>query len=174
MIAPTALPEPGMLSPLGRQFWSYVEPRLQGGCLPRSSFDPVDMPTRVLPWLTLFDVFGPGRYVCRLFGTGLVVGYGKEMTGRTLDDCEFGEPIDWTRLAFDTAVASRSPSLARIALTMTRDIHTLERIVVPIMDAKGAVAFVAVFFQFLAQGGEPALPINAGRFVSQVPTLALQ
>jgi len=51
----------------------------------RADFDPVDLPPKLLPWITIFDV-EEGRFRIRLVGTGIVEALGMDTTGRYLDE----------------------------------------------------------------------------------------
>jgi len=53
----------------------------------RAHFDPVTIPTKLLPWITIFDVtYDPVRYRVRIVGTGLVGAMGVDTTGSYLDE----------------------------------------------------------------------------------------
>lgn len=56
---------------------------------PRSAIHPEEIVT-LLPYLALIDVVGePARFRVRLFGTGLVAAYGRDITGKFLDEVDF-------------------------------------------------------------------------------------
>jgi hypothetical protein len=59
--------------------------KCEDGRLPsRTDFDPVELPPKLLPWITIFDVEG-SRLRIRLVGTGIVEALGMDTTGRYLD-----------------------------------------------------------------------------------------
>jgi hypothetical protein len=60
--------------------------KCHGGRLPgRADFDPTQLPPKLLPWMTIFDVEGERLHI-RLVGTGIVEALGKDTTGQYLDE----------------------------------------------------------------------------------------
>lgn len=136
---------PETLSETGRQFWAFVEESLMPNGYRRIDFDPVEMPLRCLPWLMLFERRAEADYHCRLFGTGLTVRYGRDMTGRTLSDLLTAEPRAVVIPRYEQAVAERRPSLTLVDTMAFGHDLTYERIIVPLIDGEGAVRWVGVF-----------------------------
>lgn len=51
----------------------------------REDFDPTELPPRLLPWITIFDIEAE-RFRIRIVGTGIVEALGQDTTGRYLDE----------------------------------------------------------------------------------------
>jgi hypothetical protein len=51
----------------------------------RGDIDPAEIP-RLLPWLQLYQRVEDGRFYCRLCGTALAEAYGRDPTGRYVDE----------------------------------------------------------------------------------------
>lgn len=112
--------------------WHQKMERL--GHLPaRADFDPLEIPTEILPYLTLFDVIPndrTARFHIRLVGTGIVAETGQDTTGSFLDEMPNTgaiieraawivanrkpvyvdkQPINWTSMDFKTYSALGVP-----------------------------------------------------------------
>jgi hypothetical protein len=94
------------------ELFSYWASRRQGGRLPgRSSIHP-DHFKRHLPTVSLIDVIAePRDYRLRLAGTGLYGVYGREITGRKLEDVYNTAAADYWRCELDKVVESRRPGV---------------------------------------------------------------
>lgn len=116
-------------------FYSLWCQKMEGlGHLPaRADFDPIEIPSKILPYLTLFDVIPSGqmiRFHIRLVGTGIVAETGQDTTGAFLDEMPNTEaiveratwivanrkpvyvdnqPINWTSMDFKTYSALGVP-----------------------------------------------------------------
>lgn len=93
-------------------FTYWASRRRRRGYLPaRRHIDPADM-KRHLPSINLIDVLrdeeGRLDYRVRLAGTGLYTVYGKEITGKTLDEA-YGAAAPYWRGELDKVVAGRKP-----------------------------------------------------------------
>jgi hypothetical protein len=67
--------------------------KCEGGRLPRrADFDLVELPPKLLPWITIFDVEGERLHI-RLVGTGIVQALGMDTTGRYLDELPHTEVL---------------------------------------------------------------------------------
>ncbi len=80
-----------LLSEPLRCFYSFWLQKMESlGHLPaRAHFDPIEIPTEILPYLTLFDVIQSDRGIrfhIRLVGTGIVAETGQDTTGSFLDE----------------------------------------------------------------------------------------
>ncbi|MDB5459136.1 MAG: hypothetical protein JWO72_877 [Caulobacteraceae bacterium] len=94
------------------EMFAYWSSRRQGGRLPgRASIHP-DHFKRHLPTTSLIDVL-PGRrdYRLRLAGTGLYGVYGREITGRSLEDVYAAPAVAYWRQELDEIVDSRRPGV---------------------------------------------------------------
>lgn len=78
----------------------------------RSDIDPIDMPRRLLPFITLVDVVpDERRYVYRLVGTGDVDVRGNDPTGKPVKDGFFGPSAEDALSCYDRVVSTRAPFL---------------------------------------------------------------
>jgi hypothetical protein len=78
----------------------------------RADIDPVEMPRRLLPWISIVDVVEDARrYVYRLVGTGDVEVRGKDPTGRSVAEAYFGPSPEDALGCYDNVVATRAPLL---------------------------------------------------------------
>lgn len=75
-----------------RAFYTYWQGLRRNGRIPvRADIDPTRI-APVLPHIGLFDVEqAPRRYRIRLMGTEIVSWYGCDLTGRYLDEIDFGD-----------------------------------------------------------------------------------
>ncbi len=95
------------------ELFSYWASRRQGGQLPsRASIHP-DHFKRHLPTVSLIDVLRqPVRdYRLRLAGTGLYGVYGREITGRSLQDVYNAAAAEYWRVELDKVVDDRRPGV---------------------------------------------------------------
>lgn len=94
------------------EMFAYWASRRQGGRLPgRAAIHPQHF-KRHLPTISLIDVFGaPRDYRLRLAGTGLYGVYGREITGRRLEDVCAAPAAAYWRAELDKIVESRRPGV---------------------------------------------------------------
>jgi hypothetical protein len=94
------------------EMFAYWASRRQGGRLPgRASIQP-DHFKRHLPTTSLIDILrDTGEYRVRLAGTGLYGVYGREITGRTLEDVYAAPAAAYWREELDKIVQSRRPGV---------------------------------------------------------------
>jgi hypothetical protein len=93
------------------EMFAYWASRRQGGRLPgRASIQP-DHFKRHLPTTSLIDILPGGEYRVRLAGTGLYGVYGREITGRTLEDVYSAPAAAYWREELDKIVQSRRPGV---------------------------------------------------------------
>ena len=64
---------------------------------------------RLLPTISLIDFDDAGQFRLRLAGTGLYTVYGREITGRTLNEVYSGPASDYWREQLDKVIADRRP-----------------------------------------------------------------
>ncbi len=110
-----------MVSPFGAQataaraheeLFAYWASRREAGRLPgRAAIHPSDF-KRHLPTVSLIDVGRePRAYRLRLAGTGLYGVYGREITGRTLDEIYSPSAADYWRRELDRVVEAARPAV---------------------------------------------------------------
>src|SRR6476469_2405884 len=94
------------------ELFAYWASRREGGRLPcRASIHPAHFKRR-LPTVSLIDVQGePRRYRLRLAGTGLYGVYGREITGRTLEEIHNDSAADYWRRELDRVVEGARPAV---------------------------------------------------------------
>jgi hypothetical protein len=93
------------------EMFAYWSSRRQGGRLPgRAQIHP-DHFKRHLPTTSLIDVLPGKDYRLRLAGTGLYGVYGREITGRTLEDVYTASAAVYWRGELDKIVQSRRPGV---------------------------------------------------------------
>jgi len=94
------------------ELFSYWASRRQGGQLPsRACIHPDDF-KRHLPTVSLIDVFqNPRDYRLRLAGTGLYGVYGREITGRKLEDVYNSDAAQYWRGELDKVVEDSRPGV---------------------------------------------------------------
>jgi hypothetical protein len=94
------------------ELFAYWASRRQGGRLPcRASIHPAHF-KRLLPTISLIDVRNnPRSYRLRLAGTGLYGVYGREITGRTLEEIYNGAAAEYWRAELDRVVSERRPAV---------------------------------------------------------------
>jgi hypothetical protein len=94
------------------ELFAYWASLRRGGRLPcRASLHPGDF-KRHLPTVSLIDVRrDPRSYRLRLAGTGLYSVYGREITGRTLEEIYSPSAADYWRRELDQVVDGRRPAV---------------------------------------------------------------
>lgn len=94
------------------EIFAYWASRRDGARLPaRQNIHPSHF-KRHLPTVSLIDVkHDPRDYVLRLAGTGLYSVYGREITGRTLNEVYSSSAAEYWREELDRVVAERRPGV---------------------------------------------------------------
>jgi hypothetical protein len=112
---------------------------------PRSAIKPAEIAS-LLPTIALIDVIGePPRFCFRLFGTGLAAAYGRDLTGKFLDEID----ID----SIDTKILRQAENMVRnCRVRVARDRFTkrdgrhieYERISLPLSNDGSTVNMILV------------------------------
>ncbi|GJL88656.1 MAG: hypothetical protein DHS20C03_23650 [Minwuia thermotolerans] len=102
---------------------------------PRSAFDPTRVP-RLLPNLILLDVEPEtGRLIVRVLGTRVATVYGKDYTGRYLDEVYFGSNATSVLDDYGTCARDGIPVLGERNFRNVRDVvYRMERLILPFSD----------------------------------------
>jgi hypothetical protein len=87
-------------------YWSSL--RRDGRLPSRDDLNPFLL-KRMLPTVSLVEIDAGGDYRLRLAGTGLYTVYGREITGRTLNEVYSGAAADYWRDQLDKVRAERRP-----------------------------------------------------------------
>lgn len=139
--------------------YAYWEGKCGGRGMPkRSDIDPVEM-RQWLGNILLIDVSAEGKFVYRLYGTRFVDNFGRDMTGRSVDELPV-EQQERVRGDYEAVCGSRQPK-ARLYTasfevpqrgTMQRgamqrseaQVVTWERLVLPLSDGNERVEMLLV------------------------------
>lgn len=93
------------------ELFAYWASLRQAGRLPgRADIRPEDL-KRLLPTVSLIDVLPGGDYRLRLAGTGLYSVYGREITGRRLEDVYNSQAAEYWRRELDQVVREGRPGV---------------------------------------------------------------
>ena len=79
----------------------------------RRDIDPLDMPPRLLPQIELIEIGTAGRLRLRLVGTAIVDAFGKDPTGRFLDEIFDDDVRRFFDGLFGTALRSKRPAIGK-------------------------------------------------------------
>jgi hypothetical protein len=136
--------------------WSYWRGKLAGRTMPRrADVDPAEI-TGLLPYLQLVERVA-GRYRYRLTGTAVVAAYGRELTGKFVD-----EIIPPARRAvaehhYNLVYDERRPLFVRNKYTTTKAIDIVAtRLILPLSEDGSTVSMLlmAQTFEYGAQISE--------------------
>jgi hypothetical protein len=118
----------GALSYRRRKRGSRAMPR-------RRDVDPTEIPL-LLPHLQLIEAAEGGtRFRYRLTGTALVAAFGKEYTGKYLDELFAGEELAYATRVYATVRTERRPVFLRNRYSTTRDVAmAANRLYMPLSD----------------------------------------
>lgn len=93
------------------ELFAYWASLRKAGRLPgRADIHPEDL-KRLLPTVSLIDVLSDGDYRLRLAGTGLYSVYGREITGRRLEDVYNSQAAEYWRKELDQVVKDGRPGV---------------------------------------------------------------
>jgi hypothetical protein len=93
------------------ELFAYWASLRKAGRLPgRADIRPEDL-KRLLPTVSLIDVLPGGDYRLRLAGTGLYSVYGREITGRRLEDVYNSQAAEYWRRELDQVVKDGRPGV---------------------------------------------------------------
>jgi CheY-like chemotaxis protein len=112
----------------------------------RHSIDPADL-TDILPHLGIVEVVGEGgarRFRYRLIGTAIVEAYGRDSTGRFVDETLGGAYRDFVLGLLDEAVTSGRAIYAASAFRLEDNGLSAERIFLPLSVGGGAIRQIIV------------------------------
>jgi len=102
---------------------------------PRSAIAPEEIAVELLPNIALLDVVGElPRFRIRLFGTGLARAYGEDVTGKYLDEIDFGSIASEVSARFTEVVRKCRAQAVRVQLSKQKERRYLEyeRIALPL------------------------------------------
>jgi len=121
----------------------YWLERCDGRLLPaRRAIDPIDL-KRHLPNMLLVDVTqDPLRFRYRLFGTGLVALYDREMTGKYVDDIKSDSLRTAVVQAYAQVIDRRAPVFSALAFVVDYYRIKYDRLLLPLADDGCTVSMV--------------------------------
>lgn len=113
----------------------------------RADLDPVEMPVRLLPGITLVDVVPDARrFVYRLVGTGEVEVRGTDPTGRSVIEGFFGPSVEDALNWYNRVVETGAPQVDAEPFVATNGRHISEEtIFLPLSEDGTNVNMVLVF-----------------------------
>lgn len=144
-------------SPLLRAIHAYWLDKCGDRTMPaRNDLDPVDIPA-LLPNLVLVDVLPPdGRLRARLVGTWIVNQFGRDDTGRFLDEVDFGEAQEEIVREYSAAAAG---ALAVCSDHRYRNlgghIYDIERLILPLSEDGKTVTMLLIALDFTERVSTP-------------------
>ena len=146
--------------PVLAQALAYWRMKRRWQILPsRRDIDPTEIGP-LLPHLQLIDVVERGaRYRYRLVGTSLVTSFGREYTGKYLDELFAGERLRYAEHVYGTVCHLRRPVFLRNRYSTTRDVDMMaNRLYMPLSEDGSSVnvIFGALTFE-LGRGAVPGL-----------------
>jgi len=104
-----------------RQGFEYWRQKTAGRRMPsRADIDPTEIP-RLLPFVRLVDVLGPGRYRYRLVGTEVQKMHSSTATGQYVEDVLKGPVASRVIEVYDECVRDRRPIYFEIVFIGTDD-----------------------------------------------------
>ena len=145
------------------EMFAYWASRRQGGQLPgRAAIHPQHF-KRYLPTVSLIDVLAePRDYRLRLAGTGLYSVYGREITGRTLEDVCAPPAAAYWRTELDKIVESRRPAVGVHSLAWRGAAHlSILWLRMPLASNGSDVDMILGYDVVIGQGAEAASGIRA-------------
>ena len=136
MVFATRIQEPEI-----REIFRYwLERRPSGGVPDWSSIDPRTIPHKYLPNLFLYEYEPEGRFRCKLIGTDLTRIFGRDETGRYLDEILEGAAATERLELFKQTVTSGRPVYYRCRITGARgERRPLSRILLPVSSGGGKI-----------------------------------
>lgn len=114
-----------LVVPEQRRLYDYWRARVTDRGLPaRSDINPADF-ARLLPNVSLIDVEG-SRFKVRLAGTRLRDIYDAEVTGRYLDELDWGDKAEYWMSAYRRVVQNRRPAQGIVRSPRTGKDHLVQ------------------------------------------------
>jgi hypothetical protein len=146
------MPEPSNHAddPLLAELLAYWERKRADRPMPqRADLDPAEIPS-LLPHLRLTEVMEGGkRFRYRLVGTAIVEAYGREHTGRHLDEVLSGERLAFVEGLYRTVCERQRPIFARTYYVGPWAVPNLaRRVMVPLSDDGEMVNVIVTVLAF--------------------------
>lgn len=120
-----------------QELYAYWDGLRNGRPMPsRRDIDPLKIPRSLLPYLYVMEVHGPEAFRFRLSGTRLREIFGRDVTGRGLEDALDGEDLENARRSYAQIVAAAAPWYSRVTYRVddTADL-IYERLSLPVEES---------------------------------------
>lgn len=161
--------------PVLNSLFSYWKSKRIGTKPPdRRDIDPVDIPPSILPHLALIEMVERDRFKLRLVGTEVVRQYGRDNTGRFIDEYLSGDYLAYLTSLYNEVREKRLPILSEsIFRHSEHHIHTT-RLILPLTQGGAEIRIAFTGQAFHSQVNRPALrvkqPLGAGdvEIISQI------
>ena len=129
----------------------YWASKRGGRSMPRKrDIDPIEIPAKILPNLQIIEVIdGGARFRYRLIGTALVEAYGKDFSGRIVDELFPDGRLDFVQSLYRSVCASKAPIFSRNKYHTPRDVDLFSmRIYMPLSEDGIAVQNILGVMRF--------------------------
>jgi hypothetical protein len=139
-----------LVIPEQRELYDYWVNRCAGAGLPRrDDIKPSDFP-RLLPAISLVDVEAGGRFKVRLAGTRLRDIYGREITGKYLQELGWGHKQDYWISAYKRVVDLSCPAQGIIRGPVRDNDHIVQFwLRLPLSNGAGDVTMILCYDAFV-------------------------
>jgi hypothetical protein len=126
----------------------------------RHDIDPIDLGPNLLPHLGLMDIFdGGARVRYRLLGTAIVERWGRDATGRFMDEVTSGTYSAYIHSLYRTLVHSRAPVFSESLFRWDTEAHLrTRRLYLPLTHGGTEVAIALIGQVFLGPALHPVKP----------------
>lgn len=130
----------------------------------RSDIDPTEI-TSLLPSVFLIDVFSdPIRFKYRLVGTAITAMFGRDSTGKWVDEALYGASLEQILISLSAAVESKEPYVVRRTVPyVQKDWVTVEISLFPLGDDDTRVSMILGGIDLVNIHEVP--PVSEGRVI---------
>jgi hypothetical protein len=148
--------------PVLSALWRYWEQQRGSRAMPRRrDIDPVEIP-RLLPHLLLIERAQDGRYRYRLAGTAVVDAYGRELTGRLVDEVIPAPRRAIAERHYSTVFTTSRPIFVRNKYAPRNATEfVVSRIVLPLSTDDGASVYQLLMGQTFEYGSDYAARLGS-------------
>jgi hypothetical protein len=110
----------------------------------KSSLDPLDIPTNILPHIFLVELnYNPFSACIRLQGTYLNSSLGQHYTGKLIDKTTFGDYAIEILALYEQSAERRTPYISREEISSSDNTSMfVEAIHLPLIDEQGMVKYI--------------------------------
>lgn len=140
-----------LVIPEQRELYDYWRARANGRQMPsRKDISPADFP-RLLPYISLIDICPPdARFRVRLAGTGLRDIYEEDITGRFLDELDWGGKTGYWLATYRRVVQEGRPAQGVIRGPRREQDHLVQFwLRLPLSDERGRTSMMLCYDVFV-------------------------